>query len=272
MTIVSNDVYRKLDEGLGGAYERIAYTDIIIRLAKQYGIKSILELNATYIAGIPAFNSCLLAEAGFEVTVLVKPRDWDDAHEVWNMTGLRDRVNLVKHTNDGSVNMPNHSFDLVWNHLAFEQYGDPALLVMEMKRISKIMVLNLTLSPYNYGYMLHKIAHKIRKEEWDHGKAENCTIAKMKAVHKFNGLSVVESGACDCPPWMDTVNEVLGNSMTYADTMPKEIREQWVWCSANPQCSQHPLVKLFLSWERAMPNWFKIYVASHHLYCASIKP
>ncbi len=267
--MVDSGVYLKLNEGLGGAYERIAYTDIITRIAGSFGCKKVLELNATYIAGIPAFNSCILAQRGFDVTVLVKPRDWEDANEVWRMTGLLSKVHLIQYTDDGHIDLPDKSYDMVWNHLAFEQYADPGILIDEMKRMSRELVMTLTLSPYNYGYMLHRVAHAFRKEEWNHGRASNCTIHTMKRIHKAHGLEVIETGACDCPPWMDTVNEVIGKTMTYADTMPVGIRDQWSWCSANPECQEHRLVKLFLDWERLMPTWFKVYVASHHLYCAS---
>ncbi|HJX45579.1 MAG TPA: hypothetical protein VJ399_00195, partial [Patescibacteria group bacterium] len=67
--------YEKLNEGFGGAYERIAYTNILKKLAKKYNAKKVLELNSTYIAGVPAFNSSILAQDGYDLTITVHTRD-----------------------------------------------------------------------------------------------------------------------------------------------------------------------------------------------------
>jgi hypothetical protein len=92
----------------------------------------------------------------------------------------------------------------------------------------------------------------------------------MQEVHQELGLKSIEYGACDAPPWMDTVNAQIGESMTYLDAFPKKIRNQWIWCSIDPRCQNHSLVKRFLSWEESMPLWFKKF-AAHHLYQISQK-
>lgn len=264
----NNNIYEKLNEGMGGAYERIAYTNIIKRIAQKYNCKNILELNATYIAGIPGFNSCLLAQSGYNVTVAVTERDYEDTKEVWKLTGLK--ANIVKIKSDKHTDFFSNSFDFVYNHLAFDQYKNPVPLVEEMKRISNKVIMNLTLSPYNYGYWIHKLSHKIYKQEWDHGYREMGTIEMMEYVHKLCKLKHIESGACDAPPWMDTVNAQIGGSMTYMDAFPKFIRNKWIWCSIDKKCQEHKLVKRFLAWEESMPLWFKKF-AAHHLYCISEK-
>ena len=81
---------------------------------------------------------------------------------------------------------------------------------------------------------------------------------------------MIETGGCDTPPWMDTVDEQMGGSMTYLDHYPKGIRDKWVWCSANSACREHPIVKGLWSIEKSLPDWFKV-LMSHHLYCASVK-
>jgi hypothetical protein len=264
--VQQTNVYNRLNEGLGGAYERIAYTNIVRRIADKYNCKNILELNATYIAGIPGFNSCLLSQAGYNVTVAVTERDYEDTKHVWQLTGLK--ANIVKIKSDKNTNFMNSSFDFVYNHLAFDQYKNPLPLVEEMTRLSSKIVMNLTLSPYNYGYWIHKLSHKLYKQEWDHGYKELGTINSMKKVHNKLGLKLIEVGACDAPPWMDTVNAQIGESMTYLDAFPKQVRDKWIWCSIDPKCQKHSLVNRFLSWEEQMPLWFKQF-AAHHLYCVS---
>jgi len=265
-----NNIYSELDEGMGGAYERIAYTNVLKELAQAYGCKSFLELDATYIAGIPGFNSCLLAQSGYDTYVAVQERDLADTEKVWAMTKLREKVEIHRIDTALHTQFEDNQIDIVWNHLSFEQYRHPEKLVAEMKRVSNKLIINLTLNPFNYGYLIHRISHIINREKWNHGYMLNSTIEAVKKAHRKLGLEVIGFGACDAPPWMDTVNAVIGNSMTYADILPGKAREQWVWCSCNPDCQNHWLTKLFLSWEEQMPLWFKI-LASHHLWVASKK-
>src|SRR3990170_4988318 len=120
----------RLNEGLGGCYERWAFSRILIEHAKAIRAKRVLELNATYIAGIPGMNSCILAQEGFDVTLTVRPRDYKDILHVWDIMGLPARI-IELHT-DTRTPFETGEFDLVWNHLAFEQYRDPMPLVVEM--------------------------------------------------------------------------------------------------------------------------------------------
>lgn len=259
--------YKLLNEGLGGAYERIAYSNRIISLAQRYGCKKILELNATFIAGIPGFNSCLLAQAGYDVTVTVNERDYEDTKHVWELTGLK--ANIVKLNGDEHSPFKEGEFDLVYNHLAFEHKENPQLLIREMKRVSNKLVINLTLSPYNLGFMIHRINHLLQHKPYDHGYAKQSVIGAMVKAHELSNLAVVETGGCDVPPWQDTVDAQISGSMTYMDNIPKA-RDKWIWTSINPECQNNKLVKLCWYMEKNMPNWFRI-LAAHHLYCASIK-
>lgn len=270
MTNTSSDkqkLYELTNEGLGGCYERVAYSNVIKRIAQQYNCKTILELGATYIAGIPGFNSCILAQAGYDVTVVVSERDYEDTLKIWELTGLKAHI-IKWDKNFDPLSLG--KFDFVYNHLAFEQQKDPHKLVHIMTALSNKVVMNLTLSPYNYGFFIHWIGHKLYRKSYNHGYARNATIGAMVKVHKSCGLKVVETGTCDCPPWMDTVDGKIGNSMTYMDIFPKKIRNKWIWTSVNPDCQNSPRVLTLWDWERNLPNWFKM-VFAHHLYCASIK-
>lgn len=260
--------YRKIDDGLGGSYERIAYSAIVEKLARKHGVKKILELNSTFIAGVPAFNSGILVQKGFDVTITVHSRDYKDALEVWKIVGLSEKVKIIKWDDDFNTPFKNDEFDLVWNHLAFEHYKDPSVLVKEMKRLTKKLVINLTLSPYNIGFPIHYLIHKIINKTWDHGYFKNMIIPSMEKIHREAGLKVVESGGCDDPPWMDTVDLEMGGSMRYFDAWPKAIADRWVWGATSPRVQNHWIIKMLWDWESSMPEWFRRYTA-HHLYTAS---
>lgn len=260
----------RINEGIGGAYERIAYSNVIKRLAREHGCQTILELGATFIAGVPGFNSCLLAQDNFEVIVTVHSRDYEDTLEAWENAELKNKAKIIQLDKNIKTNFKDNQFDLVWNHLAFEHYRNPLPLVEEMKRISKKIVINFTLSPWNIGFPLHWIAHKLQGKKWDHGYFKNTLISTMEKTHRKAGLKLLESGGCDAPPWMDTVDAKMGDTMTYFDYTPKFIKKKWIWNSTLPECQNHWLVKLFWDWEKNFPEWFRRAVA-HHLYTASLK-
>lgn len=262
--------YRKLNEGFGGAYERIAYSWILRQLANKYKVKKILELNSTYIAGVPAFNSSILVQEGFDVTITVHSRDYTDALLAWKIAGLSKKVKIVKWDNDFKTPFGKGEFDLVWNHLAVEHYKDPMPLLTEMGRVSKKLVVTMTLSPFNLGFIAHFIWHKSVGKYWDHGIIKNTLISTMERMHKKSGLKVIESGGCDDPPSPDTVDSKMGESMTYLDALPKSVSENWVWSAIDPKCKESRIVKFFWFMERSYPEWFRRLTA-HHLYTASLK-
>jgi len=259
-----------INEGIGGAYERIAYSDVIKKHAKNHQCQSILELGATFIAGVPGFNSCLLAQAGFDVTILVHSRDFAETKAIWSTFETLGKVTILQGDDLLHTQFADEQFDLVWNHLAFEHYSKPQELVAEMKRLSKKVVINLTLSPWNVGFPLHWLGHKLHKKHWDHGFFAHTTIGSMEKAHRQEKLHHLESGGCDVPPWMDTVDAQLGGTMTYLDYAPKAVKKSWKWNSIAPQTQNHKLIKMLLGWERAMPDWFRRATA-HHLYTVSKK-
>lgn len=262
--------YRKLNEGFGGAYERIAYTNILKELASRYGAKKVLELNSTYIAGVPAFNSCILAQEGYDLTITVHSRDYPDAVHAWELAGLADKVKIIKWNDDFKTPFKEGEFDLVWNHLAVEHYQDPLPLIAEMKRVSCKLVVTMTLSPWNLGFLQHWLWHKITGQVWNHGYIRNTLVSTMEKLHQKARLEVIESGGCDDPTTPDTVDAKMGESMTYLDALPAAVRKRWVWTAINPACQKHWLVKFFWFLERSYPEWFRRLTA-HHLYTASLK-
>ena len=166
MSMLNSDLknlYDKYDDGLGGSYERIALFFVLDHLVHKYNVKKILELNATFICGVPAFSGALLALAGYDVTIMVHSRDHKQALSIWREAGLLDKVNIVEGNNDFNTPFLDNEFDLVWNHLVIEQYDkpDPQRLLWEMKRVSSNLIFTSTLNPHTLGYGMHFFFHKI---------------------------------------------------------------------------------------------------------------
>lgn len=264
---MQTEALRKLNEGFGGCYERIIFSKIISRIAKEYDCKSILELNATFVAGIPGFNSCILAQDSFDVSVAVSNRDYEDTCRAWELAGERNRAKIMKLE---ETSFTDNSYDLVWNHLVIDQYKKPETHTREMSKIANKVVINFMLNPCNFAYYLHVLQHKVNRIEWNHGYLRSSTIGAVSQAHKACGLEVIESGACDSPPIIDTVNGIIGQSTTYADNVPL-LKDRWIWSAASKECQEHKLTRKVLEWEEQLPRWFKIFVSAHHLYCASKK-
>jgi len=258
------DLYNKYDDGLGGAYERVAIFHVLDRFCKLNNVKKILELNATFICGVPAFSSALLALAGYEVTILVHSRDYKDAVNIWKGAGLIDRVQIIEHNNDLHTNLESNSFDLVWNHLVIEQYDRPSPLelLLEMKRLSRKLVYTSTLNPYGVGYWIHNLVHKIGKKPWDHGSIKLMTISGMKEYFEKANLKIIDSNGVDNPPWLDTGDSMIQGSMTY---VKNAVGKKWIWSILDPDIARYLPIRLLANIENNLPSWFK-QLTAHHLY------
>lgn len=258
------ELYDQFDDGLGGAYERIALFRVLDQWAKKFNVKKTLELNATFICGVPTFNSLLLTMAGYKVTIMVHSRDYQDALKIWKKASYFDKVKIVEWNNDLKTPFKNNSFDLVWNHLVVEQYDDPnpLPLIQEMKRVSKKLVYTSTLNSHGLGYWLHLLAHKMQKKPWDHGSLQYMLTSQLEKIYQKAGLKVLDSGGVDCPPWLDTGDSQVQGSMTY---IKNAIGKRWLWCLLDPKVPDRFLIRFFGALERNLPRWFKI-LNAHHLY------
>jgi len=257
-------LYDQFDDGLGGAYERIALFRVLNYWAEKYKVKKILELNATFICGVPAFNSFLFAKSGYEVTVMVHSRDYKEALRIWKKTGLFSKVKIVEGNNDLKTPFKANSYDLVWNHLVVEQYDrpDPLQLIKEMKRVSRKLVYTSTLNPHGIGYWIHLLGHKLKRKPWDHGSLKYMLISSLEKVYKKAGLRLLGSGGVDCPPWMDTGDTQVQGSMTY---IKNAIGKRWLWCLLDSEVPDRLLIRFLWGLETNLPSWFKV-LNAHHLY------
>lgn len=258
------DLYNKYDDGLGGAYERLAIFHVLDRVCKRDNVKKVLELNSTFICGVPAFNSVLLVLAGYDVTILVHSRDYQEALSIWRGAGLLDRVKIIEHNDDLHTNLESNSFDLVWNHLVIEQYDSPSPLdlLLEMKRLSRKLVYTSTLNPYGVGYWIHNFVHKAIKKPWDHGSIKFMTISGMSKYYKQVNLKIIDSNGVDNPPWLDTGDSMIQGSMTY---VKNAVGKKWLWSILDPDIASYLPIRILSNIENNLPRWFK-QLTAHHLY------
>ena len=278
--------FLRLDEGKGTAYERYALNEFLCKLIHRLPIKTVLELPANGIMGVPGIKSLALAAAGCEVT-LVNP----SGKAIAEMRTLWDAFAYPATfvTSDyEKTSLPSNSYDLVWNFCVFEHFADPGKVVAEMARLARKYVLIEIQNVFNVGTIVHRAYHRLHSEPWDHGSTRKMRWTEVVQHMENNGLRIIEVGATDMPPWPDinmklSVNQEKSDFSSYgegfADLRPSvqtlAIAEILERLRAVDCAESYPLwTTLLKAWhatvERTTPELVKILV-SHHPYVVGEK-
>ena len=189
-------------ESFGVTYERYAINRLLIKIAKKYKIKDVLEIPAYGAKAMPGIYSLGFAIAGCDVYLInVTHR----AKNVWHTLGFDQNVHFIECRDVEHTELSNDMFDLVWNCLIFTTYENPDNLLKEMIRVSKKYILITSVNAYNLGFPWHRLLHIITRIPWTHGNTAYNRIGYMVQLFKKHGLKIVEIGVVDTPPWPDTI-------------------------------------------------------------------
>jgi SAM-dependent methyltransferase len=193
--------YPLFHEGYGTEYERFALNRFVSGMVERYGIRTVLEMPANGVMGIPGIKSMIFAAMGCDVTVSHPSQEFlDDAKNVWDAFGLRAR--FARSPWVGSSFGPG-SFDLVWNFCVYEHFGDPGEVIAEMLRVTDRLIFLQIQNVHNIGLPIHRTLHRLRNEPWDHGEVKSMDLAHLAGEIEANRGSILEKGATDMPPWPD---------------------------------------------------------------------
>jgi SAM-dependent methyltransferase len=262
---------RDLDEGIGTVYERVVIDDYFWQLQNERNICTILENPADGVTGVPGINSLVFARHGGRVW-LANPsqRLLDGARAVWARQGLLNSATFTCCPIDETP-YKDDSFDLVWNFCMFERFCNPSSLITEMKRVSGHYVLIMTQNFYNFGTVFHKIYHKNKKLEWDHGYDQQMTIHAIRTAILEHGLHIEQEGTVDIPPWLDTWDMPLRGELKKLLALTGK---KWEWKIKTQNQSTNvtlPWPIAFVRWiEANLPEWFRRFQA-HHLFILARK-
>jgi hypothetical protein len=191
------------DTGLGTTYERIAVARMLEDLSARHPIQTVLEGPADGITGIRGLNSVPLAQVGARVElVLGDPDEAALARRAWGLLGLSDRV-TVRSSSGSRLDAEPRSFDLVWNFNALPKAEDPARLVGEMCEASARLVLIFVSNTWNYGFLVHRLHHRVAGEPWSHGNIAIMNTRKIARLLDSRGFRIVERLLVDTPWWPD---------------------------------------------------------------------
>ncbi|HAD81934.1 MAG: hypothetical protein A2509_06485 [Candidatus Edwardsbacteria bacterium RIFOXYD12_FULL_50_11] len=254
---------RQGDEGLGTKYERMMVDGLLCRLASQYGIKSALESPADGITGIPGANSLALADGLSRPMDLTNPSRLllTEARATWRGRGLGHKVRLSQ-CGVAALPFPDRSRQLCWSFCMLEKMKDPVLYLKELSRVSSNIVLMVTINNNNMGNAWHRWYHAIRKAPWDHGNIAMTQKAGIIKAFTEAGLQVLEAGAVDVPPSMDTQDMPLKDDI---DRVVRLFGKRWEWGLNNKVENKSGLLDCFCWLEANLPSWFKN-LNAHHIY------
>ncbi|MFC2154825.1 class I SAM-dependent methyltransferase [Candidatus Altiarchaeota archaeon] len=270
-----------LDEGMGTAYERYALNRFLDELIDRLKIKSVVEVPANGVMGVPGLKSLIFAMAGCDVTLVNPSQNFlDEVKKLWDALDLK--ADFVCADYEDTKLMSNHA-DLVWNFCVYEHFENPEKVIAEMARISKRYVLVEIQNIFNVGLPLHRIYHEARGESWDHGSMKKMRYSNVVQDMDAARLDPIEIGGTDMPPWPD-INirlkdvgkggAVLDSSdpashlRPAAITKPTElVIESWNRVKSNPELpTWMSLLKLwYILIERNSPEKLRIFL-SHHPY------
>ena len=143
-----------------------------------------------------------------------------------------------------------------------EKMKDPVLYLKELSRVSSNIVLMVTINNNNMGNAWHRWYHAIRKAPWDHGNIAMTQKAGIIKAFTEAGLQVLEAGAVDVPPSMDTQDMPLKDDI---DRVVRLFGKRWEWGLNNKVENKSGLLDCFCWLEANLPSWFKN-LNAHHIY------
>lgn len=194
------------DTGLGTTYERYALNKLLIRMARELDIRTVLEGPFDGMTGIAGLNSLVLARHGAQVCVVLPNREMaSQAESAWEAADCRSHGTFVV-SPEPKLQFPDSSFDLVWNFNVISRLENFAEVLSEMLRVSRRYVLLFVPNRRNYGFWLHRLHHRVSGEPWDHGPVELLAPEPWQRTMEERGLEVHKPMWVDIPWWPDIVD------------------------------------------------------------------
>jgi hypothetical protein len=265
------------NEGLGLVYERFVLNDFLLKLKGHYGFYSVLEAPLYGMAGVSGINSVALARVKCPVTLA------DDDVErlagvarIWGELGLK--ADFAQVTDWSRLPYPDNRFDFAWNWAALWHIAQPEALLAEMARCSNNLVFVAVPNPAQIGYLMRKY---VVEPEFVKEVDERWTdIGLIRRTLESLGLTILDQGVLDTPPWPDTVmpaSELLDRlGIRSKKVQGKFEGEGWQWSTMAYYLGQQPdlyeRVMKYAWLDRSRLPWKVKQVWAHHRWILARKP
>lgn len=267
------------NEGLGLVYERLILNDFLEALARRFAIGSVLEAPIYGMAGATGINSVRFAQLGIPVTLVdVNAERLAEVERLWGELGLLDQATFVHVPEGDPLPFDSNSFDFVWNWAALWHSTDAGDLLREMVRVSRNLVFTAMPNRMQIGYVLRRYLLEREFFDWV-ADARWADIGLARAVLEDNGLTLIEQGVLDVPPWPDTVmpaREVLARLGLGSAAQVRFEGDAWQWSTMAYYSGEKPELKTqmdrYAVLERAPIPWRLKSIWAHHRYVLMQKP
>lgn len=257
------------NEGLGLVYERFVLNDFLLALKGRYGFASVLEAPLYGMAGVSGINSVALAKIKTPVALVDdEPERLAGVQRIWGELGLPAQFTLVQDW--GKLPFPDNSFEFVWNWAALWHLKQPDALLAEMVRCANKLIFVAVPNPVQVGYQFRK---RVVEPEFVKEIDERWTdIGMIRRKLEALGVTILEQGVLDTPPWPDTVmpaSELLGRLGIRSKKLQGRFQgEGWRWSTMDYYLGQdlglYPRVMKYAWLERLRIPWQIKQIWSHH--------
>lgn len=262
------------NEGLGLVYERFVLNDFLSALAERHQITSVLEAPLYGMAGVSGINGVVFARRGIAVTAVDdNPERLAGIRRIW-AEDLHLPINLVEIRPDGwrALPFPDASFDLTWQWAGLWYLANPAALLRELVRTSRNLVFVAMPNRLQVGYWLRKWI--IDRDFFRRHDERWTDMGRIRAILEVAGVTILEQGVLDVPPWPDTVMpaaDVLKRLGIRSRRLEQQFTgEGWRWSTMAYYLGQEPdlydRVMRYAWLDRANLPWQIKAIWGHHRY------
>ena len=259
------------NEGLGVVYERFVLNDFLLNLTDQHNIQTVLEAPLYGMAGVSGINSYCLAQRGCVVTLVdSNPERLVGVKRIWSE--LQTPASFIHHTDFAQLPFEDNTFDFAWEWAGLWYLPNAAELLRELVRVSRNLVMVAMPNNFQVGYLIRK--YLIDRDFFETVDEQWVNMGLIKRTLIEAGLTLIDEGVLDVPPWPDTVMpaaEVLKRLGIKSKHLEAQFTgEGWRWSTMAYYLNQQPelydQVMKYAWLDRASIPWQLKTIWAHHRY------
>jgi SAM-dependent methyltransferase len=264
------------NEGLGLVYERLVLNDYLDHLLALHNVETVLEAPLFGMAGVSGINSVRLAQQGCDVTVVdVDEGRLQGIQRIWSELSLP--CHFVLQEDLTHLPFDDDRFDLAWEWAGLWYLPDAAALLGELVRVSRHLVFAAMPNRLQPGYWLRKWL--VDKEFFKNVDEQWANAQLIKRTLQEQGLTIIDEGVLDVPPWPDTVMpaaELLRRLGIKSRRLERQFSgDDWQWSTMDYYLGKRPelrqVVDRYAFLERLPLPWRLKVIWAHHRYVLGAK-
>ncbi len=190
------------NEGLGVVYERFVLNNFLTALVEKHPVETVLEAPLFGMAGVSGLNSYWLAKMGKQVTLVDDDAfRLDGVKRIWGE--LQTPATFIRHTDWAHLPFEDNAFDMTWEWAGLWYLPNAEALLKELARVSGNLVFVAMPNNIQIGYQLRK--YVIDRDFFNTVDERWVNMRRIKQTLAAAGLTFIDEGVLDVPPWPDTV-------------------------------------------------------------------